>query len=204
MTWKDLFEKIEAELDVNKRKKQALDSMQDMGRISQFVYECLNKELDQEVEEIEARRKSLTEKMSRKLNALEEQRIALEMFLANNEMAYVAGELNGEIYAKESNALDLGLEATRQELNWIKEVVVRSTPKENEACGDLGATVTVETAEAVVDESAIGKSALVSSESPVEVTDEVATSSSEVKIESVQIPGEATGPTSAEKVETPP
>ena len=107
VTWKDSFEKINTELDMNNRKKQALENLHNVGRISQFAYECLNKELLDEIEQIEARRKALAEKMTSKLNELEEQRMALEMFLANTEMAHAAGEIDDEIHAKESSALDL-------------------------------------------------------------------------------------------------
>jgi len=132
VTWKGFFEKINAELDMTSRKKQALENLHNAGRISQFAYECLNKELTDEIEQVEARRKALAEKMTSKLNELEEQRMALEMFLANTEMAHVAGEIDDEIHAKESSALDLGLEATKQELNWIREVVLQLVPKETE------------------------------------------------------------------------
>ena len=53
LTWKDSFEKINTELEVNTRKKQALENLHSSGRISQFAYECLNKELTDDIEQIE-------------------------------------------------------------------------------------------------------------------------------------------------------
>jgi len=200
VTWKDSFEKINAELDMTNRKRQALENLHNNGRISQFAYECLNKELSDEIEETMVRQKALAEKMTSKLNELEEQRMALEMFLANTEMAYVAGEISDEIHAKESSALDLGLEATKQELNWIKEVVIQLVPKEAET---PPATVTpAETAEATGGETRIDKAneaaQSVQVEAPVEVTANV----SEAKTDQIQTPAEV--PTATQTPSTDP
>lgn len=191
VNWKDSFERVNMELDVTKRKKQTLDNLHDNGRISQFAFECLNKGLTEEIEQGEAQRKVLAEKMTRKLNELEEQRIALEMFFANTEMAYVAGEINEEIYATESSALDLGLEATKQELNWIKEVIIQLVPKDSEpASSPVQTTTPTETAEATTTETAVEKTTETPSNVPVEVPVEVTTTTSEVKPEQIQVPPE--------------
>jgi hypothetical protein len=196
VTWKDLFEKINAELDLTKRKKQALESLRDSGRVSQFVYECLNKGLDEEIEQTDARRKALAEKMTSRLNELEEQRIALEMFLANDEMAYVAGEINEEIHSKESGALDLGLEATRQELSWIKEVIVQLVPKESEASACQTGPEPAEAAESTTTEAVIEKTAEAAPAVSVEVPVEVTASISEVKVGQIQPPADTPATTS--------
>ncbi|MFX1301121.1 MAG: CdvA-like protein [Promethearchaeota archaeon] len=188
MTWKGFFEKINAELDMTSRKKQALENLHTAGRISQFAYECLNKELTDEIEQVEARRKALAEKMTSKLNELEEQRMALEMFLANTEMAHVAGEIDDEIHAKESSALDLGLEATKQELNWIREVVLQLVPKETETSESQTPVESIEVAAVETDvEKTSEATESVQVEAPVEVTANV----SEVKVEEIQAPTEA-------------
>ena len=170
------------------RKKQALENLHTAGRISQFAYECLNKELTDEIEQVEARRKALAEKMTSKLNELEEQRMALEMFLANTEMAHVAGEIDDEIHAKESSALDLGLEATKQELNWIREVVLQLVPKETETSPTQTPVEPTEVAAVETDIEKTGETAEIAQvEAPVEVTANV----SEVKVEEIQAPTEA-------------
>ena len=188
VTWKNSFERLNTELDIAKRKQIALDALYDTGRISQFTYECLNKELGQEFDDIESRRKALNEKMSRKLNEFEEQRIALEMFLANNELAYVAGEIDGEVYSRQSNVLDLGLETTKQEVTSIKEVIVRLVPKEAEPVPDVpaAAEAEVEVTETTVEiEKTAEAQAVMTAEMPVE-----ATATSEVKVEPIQTPTE--------------
>jgi len=200
VTWKDSFDRLNTELELTKRKKQALDDLHGAGRISQFVFECLNKGLTEDIEEIEARRKTLAVKMTRKLNELEEQRIALEMFLANTEMAYAAGEINGEIYAKEGSALDLGLEATKTELNWIKEVVVQLIPKESEPTASTPQLSTE--AEVTPAEAGVEKTTEAASSMPVEVPVAVTATTAEVAVEQVQVPAETpavTAPTPSEE-----
>lgn len=193
VNWKNSFDRVNVELDVANRKKQTLDGLREAGRISQFAYECLNKGLTEEIEQAEAERKLLTEKMSRKINELEEQRIALEMFLANTEMAYTVGELSEELHSKESIALDIGLEATKEELNWIKEAIIQLVPRENELTASATAPVPSETSEAAGEPTA-GKTSEATSNVPVEVPIEVTPTANEVKVEQVQTPLESPTP----------
>jgi len=179
--WKDAYEKINIELDITNRKKQALDDMLSSGRISQSTYDSLCKDLNEDVNQIELRRKSLAEKMASKLNELEKQLQALEFFLANSEMAYVAGEINSELYAQESSALNMGMEATKQELNWIKEVIIQLVPKEILPATTVSSTV--ESVEVTPTETAVENAPEVSSSAPIEVPVEVSPVAGEKTIE---------------------
>jgi len=179
--WKDAFEKINIELDLTKKKKQALDDLLSTGRISQSTHGCLCKDLNEDINQIELRRKSLAEKMASKLSELEEQLQALEFFLANSEMAYVAGEINSELYTQESSALSLGMEATKQELNWIREVIIQLVPKET--MPTTTAPSTVETVEATPTETAIENAPEVASTAPIEAPVEVTPVAGETTIE---------------------
>lgn len=188
--WKDSFEKINTELDLAKRKKQALEDLCTAGRISQSTYENLGKELDEAVQEIEARQKVLAEKMTHKLNELEGQMQALEVFLANSEMSFVAGEINEDLHTQETNALNLGLEVTRQELNFIREVIAQLIPNE------ASTTPTPETTEPLEEaptETAVEQAPEVASDAPIEETVEVTPPSEETEIEPpAPVPMEAT------------
>ncbi len=195
VTWRDSFEKINVEMDMTTRKKQALENLHNAGKISQFAYECLNKELADEIEQVEARRKALAEKMTSKLNELEEQRMALEMFLANTEMAYAASEINDEIHAKESSALDMGLEATKQELSWIKEVIVQLVPKGAETSPP--SATPAETDEVAASETSVEKTGEEAQSVQVEVPVEASASIAEVKVEQIQPPTETPANTQA-------
>jgi len=179
--WKDAFEKINNELDITKRKKQALDDLLSTGRISQSTYGLLYKDLNEDLNQIELRRKSLAEKMASKLSELEEQLQTLEFFLANSEMAYVAGEINSELYTQESSALNLGMEATKQELNWIKEVIIQLVPKETMPTTSTPSTV--EGVETTPTETAIENAPEVTSNAPIEAPVEVTPVAGEAAIE---------------------
>jgi len=190
VAWKDSFEKINNELDLAKKKKHALDDLFTTGRISQGTYDSLGKELNEEIQEVETRQKALAEKMTYKLDELEQQMQALEVFLANSEISYVAGEINEELHAQESSALSLGLEATKQELNFIKEVIIQLIPKE---ATTTPTPATTETAEAAPTETAVEKAPEVASSVPIEAPVEVTPVSEETKIEPpTPVPMEAT------------
>jgi hypothetical protein len=110
--------------------------------------------------------------MTNKLSELEEQQQTLEFFLANSEMAYAAGEINDELHARECSALSLGLDAVKQELNWIREVIVQLVPKE--ALSPASAPSMVEGVEATSTPTPIENipsvTAVVPLEAPVEAT----------------------------------
>jgi hypothetical protein len=208
--WKDAFEKINLEFDVAKKKKQALDDLLNTGRISQSTYDVLCRDLDDELADIEVRRKALTEKMASKLGELEQQLQTLEFFLAHTEMAYVAGETSSELYAQESSALDMGLEATRQELNWIKDVIIQLVPKETATVEEIAVKATVETIESTPTETAVENAPPVTSNAPIETPVEVTPVAGEKPIEqpsyvavetATESPIESTTTTTAE---TPP
>jgi len=175
--WKDAFEKINTELDLTKRKKETLDDLLGSGRISQTTYDCLYKDLNEDINQIEIRRKALAQKMTSKLSELEEQLQTLEFFLANSEMAHAAGEINDELHAKESSALNLGLEATKQELNWIREVIIQLVPKETVSPTPVSSTA--ESVEATPNQTT------------VESTPSMTTTPLEASVEVAAVAGEA-------------
>jgi hypothetical protein len=130
ISWKYSFEEISKDLELTKKKKLALDGLLEEGKISQSTYESLNKELTDTIVEIEARRTALAGKITSKISELEQQTTVLEMFLANSEIGYAAGEIDEDLHQRETNAFALGLEATKQELNTIKESLGDLTPEE--------------------------------------------------------------------------
>ncbi len=129
ISWKYSFETAVKELGMVKKKKQALDSLLNSGKISPSTYEHLNKEITNAIAAIEADQKALTEKMTARANELEKQIKSLEMFLADLEIHKAAGEIDEQAYGHQSNAISLGLEATKQELNDIKEALVKLIPE---------------------------------------------------------------------------
>ena len=130
ISWKYSFKEISKDLELTRKKKQALDDLLNEGRISQSTYESLNKELTDAITDIEARRKAQAEKVTSKISELEQQITVLEMFLASSEIEYAAGEIDEELHQRESSAFGLGLEAIKQELNAVKEIVGDLMPEE--------------------------------------------------------------------------
>jgi len=116
-------------LELAKKKKQALDDLLNSGKISASTYESLEKEITNAIQEIEARQKDLAEKMTSKITELEKEINTLELFLANSEIQYVAGEIDEDTHANEIGAFTLGLDALKQQLGVIKEAVVERTPE---------------------------------------------------------------------------
>ena len=119
--WKHSFERLNEEYEMAKKKRQALDSLLNTGRISQSTYESFNKEIDAAVAEIERQHRALQEKMNLKTEELEKQIKTLEMLLANFEIQHVTGEIDEEVYQREIDVLSTGLEVARQQLNTVKE-----------------------------------------------------------------------------------
>jgi len=140
---KSFSEIIKNELETTKRKKQALDNLFNAGKISQTTYDYIVKGLSEAINEVESRQKILVDKLTSKINELEEQTRTLEMFLANLEIGYATGEFDDKLYKRESNYLSLGLENARRELTNIRDTLLGIIP------GEVTPTPTPESPETV-------------------------------------------------------
>jgi hypothetical protein len=129
ISWKYSLDKISKDLELAKKKKEALDYLFNSGKISVSTYESLGKGLSEAILEIEAQKKSLTEEMTSKIFDLEKQISMLELFLASSEIQYVAGDIDEGSHANEIGAFTLGLDAVKQQLSDIKEVIVKLMPE---------------------------------------------------------------------------
>ncbi len=118
--WKYSFELSTKELEVTKKKKQALDNLYSANKISKTTYETLEKELTKAITELEGHLESIKTRMATRAQELEQQISTLELFLASLEIHHAAGDLDDETYEKQNKAILLGLEATRQELDEIR------------------------------------------------------------------------------------
>lgn len=127
-SWKYSFELVSRELELTKKKKQALDDLLAADRISQPTYEYLERELSEALLDLEAREESLIDKMNARASGLEKQIETLELFLANLEIHHAAEEIDEETYNCQNDAITLGLEATKKELEGIKNSLVKIVP----------------------------------------------------------------------------
>ena len=128
-SWRYSSELVSRELDLAKKKKKALDDLYAAGKISQSTYEYIEKDLTEVIIDLEAHLKTLIDKMKTRAEELEKQMKSLEIFLANLEMHYVAGEIDEETYANQNKAITLGLNATKQELETIRDVLSKIAPE---------------------------------------------------------------------------
>lgn len=126
---KHSLEEVNKELELARIRKQTLDKLLNVGKISQPVYEYINKDLTDAITEIEARRKTLADKITYRANELENQIRLLETFLANLEICYATGEIDEEPYTSQGNAITLGINATKQELDGIKDALAKLIPE---------------------------------------------------------------------------
>lgn len=123
VSWEQSFNRLNEEYEVAKKKKQALDNLLNTGRISPTTYETFNKEIDETITEIERQQKALLDRMKTKMVDLEQHINMLEMLYAKFEIQHVTGEIEEEIYQRETSLLSTGLETARQELEAVKDAV---------------------------------------------------------------------------------
>lgn len=123
------FEIVSQELDLTKRKKQALDDLLASTRISQPTYEHLEKGLTETILDLEAQQRSLGDKMTGWADELGEQIQLLELLLANLEIHHATGEIDDDAYDKQNRAILLGIEATKQDLVDIRNILSKTVPE---------------------------------------------------------------------------
>jgi hypothetical protein len=121
ISWKHSFRRLNEEYEVARKKRQALDNLLNVGRISQSTHGIFNKEIDDAISEIEKQQKALLEKMAAKVVELEGQVKTLEILLANFEIRHVTGEIGDEAYQRETDLFASGLDAAKHELEEVKE-----------------------------------------------------------------------------------
>ena len=145
VSWKQSFNRLNEEYEIAKKKKQALDNLLNTGRISPTTYEAFNKEIDEAIAEIEQQQKALLEKMKSKMAELEKHIHMLETLYANFEIQHVTGEIEEEVYQRETNLLSTGLETAKQELEAVKEAVNQLSAGIQVPSPDISAQQEIET-----------------------------------------------------------
>jgi hypothetical protein len=122
-SWRYSFEKINSEYRTVVKKREALNSLFNSGKISKSTFELFDREFEEALAEVERQKRVLLEKMAAKIGEVEEQIKILERLLANYEIQHVSGEVDDETYQREVAVLSIGLENARLELNAIKEAM---------------------------------------------------------------------------------
>jgi len=119
---------VTQELDLTRRKKQALDDLLEKRRVSQLTYEHLGKTLTARLLELEVHQRSLADKMNGRADELDEQIGLFELALAYLEIRHVGGEIGEEVYNRNKQTVVLGLDATKSELGLIKNSLTKISP----------------------------------------------------------------------------
>lgn len=130
--WRYSFELINKELEITKKKREALDNLFAEKKISQSTYDYLKSELVKAISELENNLRKLRDRMATRAQELESQLSSLELLLASLEIHHAAGDVSDETYEKENKAILLGLEATRRELNDIRSSLEAPSEKPEE------------------------------------------------------------------------
>jgi hypothetical protein len=128
MSWKHSFKRLNEEYEIAQKKKQALDNLFEIGKISQSTRDSFNDEIVAAMAEIEKQQKELLAKMQVKMHGLESQIKTLEMLLANYEIQHVVGEIEEDVYQREITLLSTGLESAKQELDAITDAANQLYP----------------------------------------------------------------------------
>jgi hypothetical protein len=114
---------LNEEYELANKKKQALNSLLETGKISQTTYSLFTREIDEAVAEIDGQRKALLGKMASKAMELGEQIRTLEILLANFEIQHVVGEVDEDTYRRETELLGTVLETAKKELDDVQYAV---------------------------------------------------------------------------------
>jgi hypothetical protein len=123
ISWKLSFRRLGEEYELAKKKKDALGNLLSAGKISQSTHSLFDREIQDAMAEIANQRKALLEKMASKMMELDEQIKTLEILVAKFEIQHVTGEVDDQIYQRETDLLSMGLETARQELDAVQEAV---------------------------------------------------------------------------------
>jgi len=148
------FEIVSQELDLTKRKKQALDDLLASTRISQPTYEHLEKGLTETILDLEAQQRSLGDKMTGWADELGEQIQLLELLLANLEIHHATGEIDDDAYDKQNRAILLGIEATKQDLVDIRNILSKTVSETVETPSEPTTPETTEEPELIAEAEA--------------------------------------------------
>jgi predicted enzyme involved in methoxymalonyl-ACP biosynthesis len=123
ISWKQAFRRLNEEFEMANKKKHALDSLLSSGKISQPTYDAFSKEIEDSIADTEKERNLLLEKMECKAEELREQVKTLEMLITNFEIQHVVGEVDDEVYHRQTELFSRGLDSAREELDKIKDAV---------------------------------------------------------------------------------
>lgn len=123
ISWRHSFRRLQEEYEVAVKKKEALDGLLNAGKISSATYEIFDKEIADSINETGKQQRALVARMDAKALELENQTKTLEVLLANFEIQHVTGEIDDQIYQRQTELLTVGLDTMKLELSNVKDAM---------------------------------------------------------------------------------
>ena len=103
--WKINAENLSQNLKLNRRKTSALSKLYKSGEISQQACENLGKDFDATIQDLEAHREDLLDRLSERSIILEVKLKEVEKYFVNIKVSHELGEMDDEAYRKSQGAL---------------------------------------------------------------------------------------------------
>ncbi|MBO3754121.1 MAG: CdvA-like protein [Candidatus Brockarchaeota archaeon] len=122
-SWESDFEDAVRTASVYSRKLKALRRMMENGKVSGRTVEFLQREFNDYVKAIEARKQTLLERLGNRLREVQQLIELLERLMAENEMRHSVGEVPDEKYNKIAVALSSAFEESMKEHESLKEAI---------------------------------------------------------------------------------
>jgi chromosome segregation ATPase len=122
-SWESDFEEAVKTINIYSKKLQTLKTLRESGKISDRTAEFLQKEFDNYVKAIEARKQTVLERLETRLKEVQQQIDIIEKLLANTEVRFSAQEITEDRYTKVATALNYALEESRNEYESLREAI---------------------------------------------------------------------------------
>ncbi len=122
-SWESDFEEAVKTINIYSKKLQTLKTLRESGKISDRTAEFLQREFDNYVKAIEARKQTVLERLETRLREVQQQIDIIEKLLANNEVRFSAQEITEDRYTKIATALNYALEESRNEYESLREAI---------------------------------------------------------------------------------
>lgn len=122
-SWESDFEEAVKTVNIYRKKLQTLKTMRETGKISDKTADFLQKEFENYVRAIEAKKQTVMEKLENRMKEVQQQIEVIEKLTANNEIRYSAQEIADERYNKIATALSYAMEESRNEYESLKEAI---------------------------------------------------------------------------------
>ncbi|MGQ9596421.1 MAG: CdvA-like protein [Thermoproteota archaeon] len=122
-SWESDFEEAVKTINIYSKKIQTLKTLKETGRISDKTSDFLEAEFANYVKTLEARKRTVLERLENRAKEVQQQTEVIEKLLAINELKHSAQEITEERYNKIATALTYALEESKNEYESLREAM---------------------------------------------------------------------------------